>query len=129
MPRPAMSPALAHLPHRAEGEAPLPRLYRPEEIAETLGCSAWWVKDRARRRLIPHTRVGRAYRFTAGHLTEIVRLYEARPARPPQGGAAVAAPVSPPATQAAPQPRRAPGTSAPSLRARPPRRTQYDTVA
>ncbi|MGW6599376.1 helix-turn-helix domain-containing protein [Streptomyces sp. NPDC055036] len=124
-----MSPALAHLPHRAEGAAPLPRLYRPEEIAEILGCSAWWVKDRARRRLIPHTRVGRAYRFTAGHLTEIVRLYEERPARPTQSPQAVVALTSPPTAESAPRSRRAPGTSAPSLRARPPRRAQYDTVA
>ncbi|MFB6977406.1 helix-turn-helix domain-containing protein [Streptomyces scopuliridis] len=124
-----MPPALAYRRPGTEGEASLPRLYRPEEIAEILGCSAWWVKDRARRRLIPHTRVGRAYRFTAGHLAEIVRLYEERPARPAQGTPASAAPVSTPAAQAAPQPRRSLDASAPRLRARPPRRTQYDTVA
>ncbi|MBW1597936.1 helix-turn-helix domain-containing protein [Streptomyces sp. JJ38] len=111
-------------------EAARSRLYRPEEIAEVLGCSAWWVKDRARRRLIPHTRVGRAYRFTADHLAEIVRLYEERPTLPPRAVAAVAGPVSMSAPQAGPpRPRRSPGTSAPRLRARPPRRTQYDTVA
>ncbi|MEW1550208.1 helix-turn-helix domain-containing protein [Streptomyces tsukubensis] len=112
-----------------EGEASLPRLYRPEEIAEILGCSAWWVKDRARRRLIPHTRVGRAYRFTAGHLAEIVRLYEERPTGAAQGVAAVAALVSAPIAQAATQPRRALGAPTSRLRARPPRRTQYDAVA
>jgi hypothetical protein len=122
-----MPPALT--PGLPGNQAALPRLYRPEEIAEILGCSAWWVKDRARRRLIPHTRVGRAYRFTAGHLAEIVRLYEERPARPRQGVAAVASPISPPAARATQQPRRSLDASAPRLRARPPRRTQYDTVA
>lgn len=111
-----------------EHEAALPRLYRPEEIAETLGCSAWWVKDRARRRLIPHTRVGRSYRFTAGHLAEIVRLNEQRPAQPSSMSApAPAAVAAAPATQR--QTRRSFGAPAPRLRARPPRRTQYDTVA
>ncbi len=76
----------APVPHRPS-DAPPPRLHRPEEIADTLGCSAWWVKDRARRRLIPHTRVGRAYRFTAEHLGEIIRLYEERPAQPAQAAA------------------------------------------
>ncbi|MGK3106101.1 helix-turn-helix domain-containing protein [Streptomyces sp. WAC05858] len=113
----------------AEGEAALPRLYRPEEIAETLGCSAWWVKDRARRRLIPHTRVGRAYRFTASHLAEIVRLHEERPVRPPRGVTPVAAPASTPPAQATQQPRRTRGASASHLRARPPSRTQYNSVA
>ncbi|MFV0134584.1 helix-turn-helix domain-containing protein [Streptomyces sp. HMX87] len=112
-----------------EGGAALPRLYRPEEIAEILGCSAWWVMDRARRRLIPHTRVGRAYRFTAGHLAEIVRLYEERPTRAAQGVAAVAALVSAPTAQATTQPRRALGTPTSRLRARPPRRMQHDAVA
>ncbi|GAA3691695.1 helix-turn-helix domain-containing protein [Streptomyces iranensis] len=124
-----MHPAPATGLPSSKAEAALPRLYRPEEIAEALGCSAWWVKDRARRRLIPHTRVGRAYRFTVGHLAEIVRLYEERPVRSPQGVTAVAAPASTPASQASPQPRRTGGASAPRLRARPPRRMQYETVA
>ncbi|WP_443078866.1 helix-turn-helix domain-containing protein [Streptomyces sp. NBC_01497] len=119
---PALTPGLSG----TEGEASLPRVYRPEEIAETLGCSAWWVKDRARRRLIPHTRIGRSYRFTAGHLVEIVRLYEERP---PQArtAAAAPAPVRPAARTAVPPPRTS-GASAPSLRARPPRRALYDAV-
>ncbi|MGQ7750316.1 helix-turn-helix domain-containing protein [Streptomyces sp. WC2508] len=104
------------------------RLYRPEEVAAALGCSAWWVKDRARRRQIPFARVGRAYRFTAAHLAEIIRLHEERPtvaARPPAPGAPPAAPA-----------RRsgAPESAAPSsrLRARPPRRSsraEFDTAA
>ncbi|WP_374203311.1 helix-turn-helix domain-containing protein [Streptomyces sp. ST2-7A] len=100
----------------------MPRLYRPEEIAEALGCSAWWVKDRARRSLIPHTRVGRAYRFTADHLAEIVRLHEETPARPAPSSPAVSRDESP-------QPRRHPTTPVNRLRARPPRRAQYDATA
>ncbi|QOV41557.1 helix-turn-helix domain-containing protein [Streptomyces ferrugineus] len=107
----------------------MPRLYRPEEIAETLGCSAWWVKDRARRRLIPHTRVGRAYRFTADHLAEIIRIHEA-PA--PQRAQRILPPANPPESttpsRATPQARPS-ASSAPRLRARPPRRSQYGTAA
>nr|WP_230092701.1 helix-turn-helix domain-containing protein [Streptomyces olivaceus] len=100
-------------------EAALPRLYVPEEVAAVLGCSAWWVKDRARRRLIPFTRVGRAYRFTGGHLAEIIRMHEARPALPQKRAATPPAPEPP-----------APQTPSPSaaakahLRARPPRRAR-----
>ncbi|KMS86365.1 excisionase [Streptomyces regensis] len=123
-------PTPAPVPHRPS-DAPPPRLYRPEEIADTLGCSAWWVKDRARRRLIPHTRVGRAYRFTAEHLAEIIRLYEERPAQPAQTAARATEPLSEPGTQTDSAQRRRP-TVAPAtrLRARPPRRQQqYSTVA
>lgn len=64
-------------PHAAPA---LPRLFSPEELATALGCSAWWVRDRARRRLIPFAYVGGAYRFTAEHLAEIIRIHEERPA-------------------------------------------------
>uniref|UniRef100_UPI000697E137 helix-turn-helix domain-containing protein n=1 Tax=Streptomyces odonnellii TaxID=1417980 RepID=UPI000697E137 len=105
-------------------------LYRPEEIAETLGCSAWWVKDRARRRLIPHTRVGRTYRFTADHLAEIIRIHE-EPA--PQRAQGTPSPAGPPeSAMTSPRPTRQtrPSTSSvPRLRARPPRRSQYGTAA
>ncbi|MFC9847902.1 helix-turn-helix domain-containing protein [Streptomyces sp. NPDC060223] len=114
-----------------EGGAPLPRLYRPDEIAEALGCSAWWVKDRARRGLIPHTRVGRAYRFTAAHLAEIVRLHEERPRRSASPAAVSPAATRPPAarTRAAQPPGPTTAPTSGRLRARPPRRTQYETVA
>lgn len=94
----------------------LPRLYRPEEIAEVLGCSAWWVKDRASRALIPFARVGRAYRFTAEHLAEIIRLHEVRPAHS-------ADPVVPAARTLRAIPA---GRPAGRLRARPPRRSRQD---
>ncbi|WDT88555.1 helix-turn-helix domain-containing protein [Streptomyces sp. SCSIO-PteL053] len=123
-------PALVrHLPGTESG-APLPRLHRPEEVAEVLGCSAWWVKDRARRGLIPHTRVGRAYRFTGAHLAEIVCLHEERPKRSVSSASTSRAATSPPSrTRAArpPEPTTAPTSG--RLRARPPRRTQYETVA
>ncbi|WP_167529679.1 helix-turn-helix domain-containing protein [Streptomyces spinoverrucosus] len=116
---------MRHLPG-TEGGALLPRLYRPEEIAEALGCSAWWVKDRARRGLIPHTRVGRAYRFTAAHLAEIVRLHEERPKRSVRSASASRAATSPPAarTRAARPPGPTTASTLGRLRARPPRRTQ-----
>ncbi|MDF9814148.1 helix-turn-helix domain-containing protein [Streptomyces sp. SPB162] len=109
-------------------EIALSRLYRPDEVAAVLGCSAWWVKDRARRRQIPFARVGRAYRFTAGHLAEIIRLHEERPttaARPPAVGA-------PPAVAARRSGAPEPAAPSPRLRARPPRRSnrsEFDTAA
>ncbi|MDT0439717.1 MULTISPECIES: helix-turn-helix domain-containing protein [unclassified Streptomyces] len=108
-------------------EAALPRLYVPEEVAAVLGCSAWWVKDRARRRLIPFTRVGRAYRFTGEHLAEIIRLHEARPALPQKQAATPPAPKPP-----APQPPSQSAAAKAHLRARPPRRarqSQFGTAA
>ncbi|MEV0870723.1 helix-turn-helix domain-containing protein [[Kitasatospora] papulosa] len=104
------------------------RLYRPDEVAAVLGCSAWWVKDRARRRQIPFARVGRAYRFTAAHLAEIIRLHEERPtaaARPPS-------PDAPPAAPARRSSALEPGAPSGRLRARPPRRSDraaFDTAA
>ncbi|MBT2423493.1 helix-turn-helix domain-containing protein [Streptomyces sp. ISL-22] len=125
MHQPAIPPASAPTPHT---EAALPRLYLPEEVAAVLGCSAWWVKDRARRRLIPFTRVGRAYRFSDDHLAEIIRMHEERPARNSQRTSGM--------TASAPQPpvRRQTEEPAPAhrLKARPPRRmlkSQYGTAA
>ncbi|MGW6456277.1 helix-turn-helix domain-containing protein [Streptomyces sp. NPDC055078] len=60
----------------------LPHLFRPAEVAQALGCSEWWVKEQARQGNIPFTRPGGAYRFTAEHVAEIVRLFEVRPTRP-----------------------------------------------
>ncbi|MFE7662028.1 helix-turn-helix domain-containing protein [Streptomyces celluloflavus] len=122
--QPAIPPASAPTPHT---EAVLPRLYVPEEVAAVLGCSAWWVKDRARWRLIPFTRVGRAYRFTVEHLAEIIRMHEARPALPQKRAATPPAPKSP-----APQPPSPSAAAKTHLRARPPRRarqSQFGTAA
>ncbi|QEV22424.1 DNA-binding protein [Streptomyces alboniger] len=106
----------------------MPRLHVPEEVAAVLGCSAWWVKDRARRRLIPFTRVGRAYRFSDEHLAEIIRMHEERPAVKPQRLGVAAAPTrKPPARQ-----RSEAAVPTVRLQARPPRRmakSQYGTAA
>lgn len=60
----------------------LPRLHKPEDIAAALGCSAWWVRERARRREIPFVMVSKQYRFTDQHLTEIIAIFEQRPDQP-----------------------------------------------
>lgn len=70
----------SHSRHSVTGVT-LPHLFRPAEIAEALGCSEWWVKEQARQRRIPFTRVGGAYRFTGEHFAEIVALFEERPDR------------------------------------------------
>lgn len=126
MRQPAIPPASTMTPY---AEAALPRLYVPEEIAAALGCSAWWVKDRARRRLIPFTRVGRAYRFSDEHLAEIIRTHEERPAQTPQRPGVVSAPTRKPRAR-----RQQPETAVPTVRleARPPRRmtkSQFGTAA
>jgi hypothetical protein len=59
--------------------AGLVRTYGPADVAEALGCSEWWVRKEARQRRIPFSWIGGGYRFTAEHVTEIVRLCEIRP--------------------------------------------------
>lgn len=54
-------------------------LLTPAEVASVLGCSEWWVKEQARKRRIPFTKAGGAYRFTTEHVYEIVRIFEQRP--------------------------------------------------
>ncbi|MGW1054317.1 helix-turn-helix domain-containing protein [Streptomyces sp. NPDC002521] len=125
MHQPAIPPASVRHPHSASA---LPRLYLPEEVAEVLGCSAWWVKDRARRRLIPFARVGRAYRFSDEHLAEIIRMHEERPDRNPQRPRGMAASAPKPAARQ----RAEAAVPTVRLKARPPRRThksQFGTAA
>ncbi|QSB14559.1 helix-turn-helix domain-containing protein [Natronosporangium hydrolyticum] len=55
------------------------RLLTPAEVARALGCSEWWIKEQARKRRIPFTKTGGAYRFTPEHVHEIVRIFEQRP--------------------------------------------------
>ncbi|GAA2435069.1 hypothetical protein GCM10010433_39800 [Streptomyces pulveraceus] len=92
----------------------LPRLHTAREVAEALGCSVWWVKECARRRLVPFTYLGGAYRFTAEHVAEIVRLHEEFPGRAPQRPA-------PPTPRPSHREPRA-SSPGPALTARPPRR-------
>jgi hypothetical protein len=64
---------------RRDTDDDLPRLYCPDEVAKAIRCSEWWVKEQARRRRIPFVRVAGAYRFTAAHVADIVRLLEQQP--------------------------------------------------
>ncbi|MEV7023977.1 helix-turn-helix domain-containing protein [Kitasatospora sp. NPDC093558] len=96
----------------------VPPLFYPADVAKVLGMSEWWVKEQARRGRIPFTRPGRAYRFTAEQVAEIVSMYEARPTivgAPQARAVAAAAPKKP--TQDS-----QPSRSAVRLRARMPRR-------
>jgi hypothetical protein len=56
-----------------------PTFYRPAEVAATLRCSEWWIKEQARKRRIPFCWIGGSYLFTHEHVAEIVRRYEVRP--------------------------------------------------
>lgn len=57
----------------------LPMCYSAAEVAESLKCSEWWVKEQARRRRIPFLRSGGGYCFTSDHVQEIICLIEERP--------------------------------------------------
>jgi excisionase family DNA binding protein len=67
--------------NHSDGGSTPPRLLEPSEVAALLGCSEWWVKEQARRRRVPFTKVGGAYRFTDEHLYEIIRIFEHRPSQ------------------------------------------------
>jgi excisionase family DNA binding protein len=85
-------------PELPPGSGPdLPRVYTPDEIAEGFGISGWWVREQCRRRRIPFTRVGGAYRFTAEHVSEIVRIFEERPEQSPDRTAGSSMRSRPPA--------------------------------
>lgn len=84
------------------------RVYDPDEAAVILRCKASWLKEKARRREIPFTLLGGAYRWTDAHLAEIIRIGEQAPAAP---GAQL------PRRRTSPTP-----DSTPLLRARPPRK-------
>ena len=64
-------------------------LYDADEAAAILRCTASWLKDKARKREIPFTMPGGSYRWTPGHIAEIIRLFEQRPV--PRASAPVAA--------------------------------------
>src|SRR5665647_3326199 len=45
------------------------RTFSPEEVAETLGTSAWWVREQARSGRTAHLRLGKSrIRFTAAQV-------------------------------------------------------------
>jgi hypothetical protein len=83
------------------------RVYDPAEAASLLRCKESWLKDKARRREIPFTLIGGAYRWTDAHLAEIIRLGEQAP------------PTQLPRRRIAPA-----DDGTPLLRARPPRKAR-----
>lgn len=47
----------------------------PEEVAQMLGASPWWVREQARRGRVPHLRLGRGrIRFLPEHFDLLVRM-------------------------------------------------------
>lgn len=47
----------------------------PEEVAQTLGSSPWWVREQIRRGRIPHLRFGRGkIRLLPEHVDALVRM-------------------------------------------------------
>ncbi|PPJ35798.1 hypothetical protein C5E45_23570 [Nocardia nova] len=54
----------------------LPVLYTPRAVARALGLSSPnWLEKAARRREIPHTRLGRRLRFTRHQVDQMIQLY------------------------------------------------------
>lgn len=51
-------------------------LYTTHEAAAYLRVSYDWLKKQAAKREVPHTRIGRAVRFSQAHLDQIVRAGE-----------------------------------------------------
>ena len=46
----------------------------PEQVAEAIGASPWWVREQARRGRIPHLRLGRGrIRFLPEHVDALIR--------------------------------------------------------
>jgi excisionase family DNA binding protein len=65
---------------------PLPKLtYTPAEVAEMLGTTEWWIREQARRRRIPHLRLGKArILIRRDDISQILELFaiEAQPVQP-----------------------------------------------
>ncbi|RYV49608.1 helix-turn-helix domain-containing protein [Pengzhenrongella frigida] len=50
--------------------------FSPEDVAEQLGTSAWWVREQARRGRIPHLRLGKArIRFLQEHIDTLIQHF------------------------------------------------------
>ena len=46
----------------------------PEQVAEAIGASSWWVREQARRGRIPHLRLGRGrIRFLPDQVAALIR--------------------------------------------------------
>lgn len=61
-------------------------LYTPEEAAGIVQLTTYWLKYNARQGLIPHRRVGRAFRFAIEDL-EAIKDMSARPVKGTQESA------------------------------------------
>jgi len=48
------------------------RLLTADDMSERLGHSAWWWRNEARARRVPHVRMGRVVRWTDEHVAQIV---------------------------------------------------------
>ena len=59
-----------------------PVTYSPAEAGAMVGQTENWMKTKARKRLIPCTRPGRAIRFTPSDVAEILRMFR-QPAQVP----------------------------------------------
>lgn len=94
-------------------------LYSAGEAAKILRCSEWWIKEQARKRRVPYSRVGGRYLFTQEHVNEIIRLFEVRPVESARPAVKTSKPVPSRATNSRLE-RQGPLL----LRARPPRRAR-----
>ncbi|RBO91375.1 helix-turn-helix domain-containing protein [Nocardia puris] len=54
----------------------LPTLYTPDEVAKHLRKPVAWLEDAARRKEIPHTRLGRTLRFTQQQVEQLIAQRE-----------------------------------------------------
>lgn len=65
--------------------APMPdRTYSPEEVAEILGTTSWWVRQRVRDGKVEHLRLGKArIRFTAAQVAALVDAVTVAPSPTP----------------------------------------------
>lgn len=56
-----------------------PRSFDAKEAGEIIGKSENWMKTKARAGTIPCSKIGRDWRWTSEHLSEILRMSEQRP--------------------------------------------------
>lgn len=56
----------------------LPVTYSTADVATVIGKSETWLAEQARRKRVPHLRIGRQVRFTEAHVTEIISAAEVR---------------------------------------------------
>ncbi|MFE3400747.1 DNA-binding protein [Streptomyces anulatus] len=58
----------------------LPSLHTPEDVAESLRVSAWWVREQARKGNVHAVKVAGAWRFTDAQYQELLELHTTTPA-------------------------------------------------